>query len=93
MRNNEFFEALYYQLIERYWSLFSVNRLNGISIKELFIVDSTTVRLFSDSMKGIGRNQARNGCKKGGLKVDMLIDAISSMERRRTVFVRRYGIP
>jgi len=33
-RNNEFFESLYYQLIERYRSLLSVSRLDGISIKE-----------------------------------------------------------
>ena len=33
-RNNEFFESLYYQLIERYRSLLSISRLDGISIKE-----------------------------------------------------------
>lgn len=78
-RNNEFFESLYYQLIERYRSLLSVSRLDGISIKELFIVDSTTIRLFSDILKGVGRNPAGDGRKKGGLKVHMLIDAVQSV--------------
>jgi hypothetical protein len=48
-RSNEFFEALYYQLIKRYSSFLSDSRTHGLTIKELFIVDSTTIRLFSDN--------------------------------------------
>jgi IS4 transposase len=53
--------------------------LNGLSIKELYIVDSTTIRLFSDILKGVGRNPIGDGRKKGGLKVHMLIDAVQSV--------------
>jgi hypothetical protein len=78
-RNNEFFEALYYQLIKRYSSFLSDSRTHGLTIKELFIVDSTTIRLFSDILKGVGRNPKNDGKKKGGLKVHMLIDAVQSV--------------
>jgi Transposase DDE domain/Domain of unknown function (DUF4372) len=78
-RNNSFFEALYYLLIERYQQFLSVSRLEGLSIKELYIVDSTTIRLFSDILKGVGRNPIGDGRKKGGLKVHMLIDAVQSV--------------
>ena len=78
-RNNDFFEALYYLLIDRYRQFLSVSRLEGLSIKELYIVDSTTIRLFSDILKGVGRNPIGDGRKKGGLKVHMLIDAVQSV--------------
>ncbi len=44
-RNNRFFEGLYYELIDRYRSFLSVSRLEGLSINELYIIDSTTIRL------------------------------------------------
>ena len=52
-RSNEFFEALYYQLIKRYASFLSNSRTYGLTFKELYIVDSTTTRLFSDILKGL----------------------------------------
>jgi hypothetical protein len=57
----------------------SVSRLEGLSIKELYIIDSTTIRLFSEILKGVGRNPIGDGQKKGGLKVHMLIDAVQSV--------------
>ena len=78
-RDNRFFEGLYYQLIDRYRSFLSVSRLEGLSIKELYIIDSTTIRLFSEILKGVGRNPVGDGKKKGGLKVHMLIDAVQSV--------------
>ena len=75
-RDNVFFEALYYQFIKRYQQFLSVSRLEGLSIKELYIIDSTTIRLFSDILKGVGRNLIGVGRKKGGLKVHMLKDAV-----------------
>lgn len=77
--DNTFFEALYYQLTERYKSFLSDSRTLGLTVKELFIVDSTTIRLFSDILKGVGRNPKNDGKKKGGLKVHMLIDAVQSV--------------
>ncbi len=78
-RDNAFFEALYYELTDRYKSFLSDSRTLGLTIKELFIVDSTTIRLFSDILKGVGRNPKNDGKKKGGLKVHMLIDAVQSV--------------
>jgi hypothetical protein len=37
--------------------------------------------LFSDLLKGVGRNPKDDGKKKGGLKVHMLIDAVQSVGR------------
>jgi hypothetical protein len=53
----------------------------GLTIKELFIVDSTTIRLFTDILKGVGRNPKNDGKKKGGLKVHMLIDVSQSIAK------------
>ena len=78
-RNHSFFETLYYSLTKRYSSFLSDSRTLGLTIKELYIVDSTTIRLFSDILKGVGRNPKNDGKKKGGLKVHMLIDAVQSV--------------
>ena len=80
-RGNVFFEGLYYQLVDRYRSFLSVSRLEGLSIKELYIIDSTTIRLFSEILKGVGRNPIGDGKKKGGLKVHMLIDAVQPVAK------------
>lgn len=74
-RNAHFFESLYYHLTSKYASFLSDSQTYGLTIKNLLIVDSTTIRLFSDILKGVGRNPKNDGKKKGGLKVHMLIDA------------------
>ena len=76
-RNNEFFKEFYFLLIKHFESILSVSRIDKISFEKLFIFDSTTIKLFSDIMKGVGRNPKNEGKKKGGLKVHMLIDAHS----------------
>lgn len=83
LRNREsaFFEALYYALVARYKSFLSDSRTFGLTFKELLIIDSTTIRLFSDILKGVGRNPKNDGKKKGGLKVHMLIDAVQSIAK------------
>ena len=77
-RDNEFFKDLYFMLVKHYESVLSVSHLEGISFKNFFIFDSTTIRLFSQIMKGVGRNPKNDGKKKGGLKVHMLINAFSN---------------
>lgn len=74
-RDCEVFENAYYKLIQLYSSVLSDSRIIGLSIKRLFAVDSTTIQLFSDILKGVGRNPKNNGKKKGGVKAHMLIDA------------------
>lgn len=78
-RDNIIFEELYYDLFKRYQSFLSVSRNDNCTIEKLFIIDSTTIRLFSDILKGVGRNPKNDGKKKGGLKVHMLIDAVQSV--------------
>lgn len=84
-RDNRFFEELYFSLVEHYKSFLSDSRIKGLTIKDLFIVDSTTIRLFSDLLKGVGRNPKNDGRKKGGLKVHMLIDAVQSVGKFVTI--------
>ena len=79
-RDSKFFESLYFSLVKRYSSFLSSSRTIGLNIKELFIVDSTTIKLFSSLVfKGVGRNPKDGGKKKGGLKVHMLIDALQDV--------------
>jgi hypothetical protein len=81
-RDNKFFENLYYSLVKRYSSFLSDSQIKGLSFKQLFVIDSTTIKLFSDLLfKGVGRNPKDNGKKKGGLKVHMLIDAVESVAK------------
>ena len=101
-RSSHFFEALYYQLTEQYHSFLSDSRTFGLTLKELLIVDSTTIRLFSDILKGVGRNPINDGRKKGGLKVHMLVDAVAGIARfvkiseakqHDRVFLRQLKLP
>src|SRR6056297_686807 len=80
-RDNRFFEDLYFALVDKYKSFLSDSRTFGLTFKEVLLIDSTTIRLFSDILKGVGRNPKGDGKKKGGLKVHMLIDAVQSVGR------------
>lgn len=76
-RDEAFFMDVYFMLIEHFKSTLSVSHIDKVSFSKLFIFDSSTIRLFSDVMKGVGRNPKNDGKKKGGLKVHMMIDAHS----------------
>jgi hypothetical protein len=80
-RDNKFFEDVYFSLVRHYQSFLSDSRTLGLTFKEVLLIDSTTIRLFSDILKGVGRNPKNDGKKKGGLKVHMLIDAVQSVGR------------
>lgn len=80
-RNSKVFEDLYFKLVKHYQSFLSDSRTYGLTFKEVLLIDSTTIRLFSDILKGVGRNPKGDGKKKGGLKVHMLIDAVQSVGR------------
>jgi hypothetical protein len=80
-RDNKFFEDVYFGLVQRYKSFLSDSRTFGLTFKEILLIDSTTIRLFSDILKGVGRDPKNDGKKKGGLKVHMLIDAVQSIGR------------
>lgn len=80
-RSHKLFEELYFSLVSKYQSFLSDSRTFGLTFKEVLLIDSTTIRLFSDILKGVGRNPKGDGKKKGGLKVHMLIDAVQSVGR------------
>jgi len=80
-RDSKFFEDVYFSLVSHYQSFLSDSRTFGLTFKEVLLIDSTTIRLFSDLLKGVGRNPKNDGKKKGGLKVHMLIDAVQSVGR------------
>jgi hypothetical protein len=83
-RSYQVFETLYFDLLHKYHSFISDSRLKGLSIRNLKIIDSTTIRLFSDILQGVGRNPLEGSRKKGGIKVHALMDAFSGV----TEFVR-----
>ena len=73
-RSPAFFEAVYNALYERYSPLLADSRpVKGLK-GSLFIMDSTTISLFSQIFRGTGRN-AINGQKKGGAKAHTVIKA------------------
>jgi hypothetical protein len=78
-RDEELFRLFYFALIAHFSPLLSVSRKKkyrkeGVSFEVLLAFDSTTITLFSEIMKGVGRNPKDDGKKKGGLKVHMLTD-------------------
>ncbi len=73
------FETIYFKLLKQYHSFISDSRLRGLSIRNLKIIDSTTIRLFSDILRGVGRNPLDGSRKKGGIKVHALMNAFSGV--------------
>lgn len=76
-RSEDFFHQLYFALIDHFSSILSVSRSENVPFDHFYAFDSTTITLFSDIMKGVGRNPKGDGKKKGGLKVHMMIDVHS----------------
>lgn len=73
------FETIYFELVGKYHSFISDSRLKGLSIRNLKIIDSTTIRLFGDILRGVGRNPLGGARKKGGIKVHTMMDAFSGI--------------
>lgn len=83
-RSYQVFETIYYGLLRQYHSFISDSRLKGLSIRNLKIIDSSTIQLFSEILQGVGRNRLDGARKKGGFKVHAMMDAFSGV----TEFVR-----
>ncbi|CAN5509867.1 IS4 family transposase [soil metagenome] len=80
VRSENLFGQLFHALYRHYYgSLPDSRRIKSID-KRLFIIDSTTVNLFSDVMKGMG-TKPQNGKRKGGAKAHMLIKADEDVPR------------
>lgn len=77
-RTSEVFGAIYGKLYKRYSPFLSDSSSLKPPVKNLQIVDSTTISLFSDILKGVGRNPI-NGKKKGGIKMHTMINALDDV--------------
>lgn len=73
-RTEAVFAQLYRRLYDRHYGNLPDSRRGKPVEKRLFAMDSTTISLFSDIMKGAG-SPAANGRKKGGVKAHVLLDA------------------
>lgn len=74
-RPQEFFAQVYAHLLDRYKGFLADSRTRGEE-KEwerlLYMIDSTTISLFDNILKGVGRDP-KSGKKKGGMKVHTLL--------------------
>ena len=73
-RSSDFFKDIYFYLYEKYKYLLSDSLKGKFWENLLYIMDSTTITLFSNILKGAGRNP-KIGKKKGGIKAHTLIKA------------------
>jgi hypothetical protein len=71
------FETIYEGLVKQYHSFISDSRLKGLSIRNLKIIDSSTIQLFSEILQGVGRKCLDGSRRKGGIKVHTMMDAFS----------------
>ncbi|HEU0227586.1 MAG TPA: IS4 family transposase [Arachidicoccus soli] len=73
-RSSKVFEEIYGKLYESHHVVLADSRLNTHELKRLYVLDSTTITLFSAILKGVGRNP-KEGRKKGGIKAHTIIKA------------------
>ena len=73
-RSSDFFKQIYFMLYDKYRSFLSDSMRGKFWEELLYIMDSTTITLFSQILKGAGRNP-KIGKKKGGIKAHTLIKA------------------
>lgn len=73
-RDSEFFEQIYFSLYRKYKNDLADSRNDKAWEHLLHIMDSTTITLFSNVLKGAGRNP-KHGKKKGGIKVHTVLKA------------------
>lgn len=72
-RDSSVFGSIYNKLLRKYGYLISDSRIKDVINKQIEIFDSTTISLFKDILKCVGRNP-ENGRKKGGIKVHTVIN-------------------
>jgi transposase len=77
-RQSEVFADIYYKLHDKYKKYLSDSSPIVLSVKNLHIIDSTTISLFSEILKAAGRNPP-DGKRKGGIKVHTMINALEDV--------------
>ena len=73
-RNSQVFGDIYMSVYRKHASSLADSRLSDADMKRLYIMDSTTMSLLKDILKGVGRNP-KEGKKKGGIKAHTIIKA------------------
>lgn len=71
-RNSKVFEDIYMSVYRKHAPILTDSRLSDADLKRLYIMDSTTISLFKDILRGVGRNP-KQGKKKGGIKAHTII--------------------
>ncbi|MDD4149889.1 MAG: IS4 family transposase, partial [Bacteroidales bacterium] len=79
-RDSDVFGQIYNKLLKQYSHVFSDSRVKDVINKQIEIFDSTTISLFKDILKCVGRNP-QNGKKKGGIKVHTVINVDEKIPR------------
>ncbi|MGB4205419.1 MAG: IS4 family transposase, partial [Bacteroidales bacterium] len=72
-RDAEVFGIIYNKLFRKYGYIFSDSRIKDVINKQIEIFDSTTISLFKDILKCVGR-KPKDGKHKGGIKVHTVIN-------------------
>jgi len=73
-RKCEVFGDIYMSVYRKHAPSLTDSRLTDSDMKRLYIMDSTTITLFKDILRGVGRNP-KEGRKKGGIKAHTIIKA------------------
>jgi Transposase DDE domain/Domain of unknown function (DUF4372) len=73
-RDADVFGIIYNKLFFKYGHYISDSRIKDVIRKQIEIFDSTTISLFKDILKCVGR-KPKNGKRKGGIKVHTVINA------------------
>jgi len=72
-RDADVFGFIYNQLLLKYGHFISDSRIKDVIKKQIEIFDSTTISLYKEVMKCVGR-KPKNGKRKGGIKVHTVIN-------------------
>lgn len=72
-REANVFGLIYNELLLKYGHFISDSRIKDIINRQIEIFDSTTISLFKDILKCVGR-KPKNGKRKGGIKVHTVIN-------------------
>lgn len=73
-RDADVFGSIYNGLLHKYGHVISDSRIKEVINKQVEIIDSTTISLFKDILKCVGR-KPQNGKSKGGIKLHTVINA------------------
>jgi hypothetical protein len=73
-RTSQVFGDIYMAVYRTHAASLADSQLSDTDLKRLYIMDSTTISLFKDILKGVGRNP-KEGKKKGGIKAHTIIKA------------------